>query len=79
MESVKPWSQLTAGERKMIARQMFLSGGTSKNGVPGWYHVQRQKGMLPRPMRIVINTRGTSIADDGPEPLELEDIRDVIR
>lgn len=79
---MKPWLQLTLDEQRHVRTQMTLCGGQSVNGVAGWYAAQRaQKKPISRrkkPVRMHVTSQGVSVADTAPEPLEIEEIRDVL-
>lgn len=79
---MKPWSQLTLDEQRHVHTQMTLCGGQSVNGVAGWYAAQRaRKKPIParkKPAPTRVASQGVSVADVAPEPLGMEDIRDVL-
>ena len=79
---MKPWSQLTLDEQRHVRTQMTLCGGQSVNGVAGWYAARRaQKKPIPyrkKPVRMHFTSQGVLVADTAPEPLEIEDIKDVL-
>lgn len=60
---------------------MVLCGGQSVNGVAGWYASQRARGTpvigrkKPRP---TLRYDGISVADEAPEPIGIDEVKDVL-
>lgn len=79
-----PWSQLTDKQRSEITRQFEKGLHSSVNGPAGWYHQQRfnrgwqQVRQTPKVSRFSI-IGGVIVSDEAPEPLTLEEVKDVLK
>lgn len=74
---MRQWSQLSRDEQIEVRKQMVLCGGQSVNGVAGWYASQRARGTQKKPQPVV-RYDGVSVADEPPEPISIDEVRDVL-
>lgn len=76
---MKTWAQLSPEERAVWESRLTGWQGHSVNGVPGWYERERRKEIeRPHWAPRVIRYDGVSVADEPPEKITLDDLRDVI-
>lgn len=73
-----PWSQLTVAEKTEVHKQMVLAGASSVNGVSGWYISGCYHRHLRRRPLITTPVDCVSVPDTAPEPLALEELRDIV-